>query len=64
MKRAVLAMGLVGLLAIPAAAQAQGRGGGRGAAAPAITSLSGDIQADCARTRNLFTGIVVAMADD
>jgi uncharacterized damage-inducible protein DinB len=43
----------------------QGRGGrGRGPAAPAITTLSGDIQADWARTRNLITGIADAMPED
>jgi len=47
-----------------ASAQApQGRGGGRGPAAPAITTLTGDIQADWARTRSLITGIVEAMPD-
>jgi uncharacterized damage-inducible protein DinB len=41
----------------------QGGRGGRGAA-PAITTLAGDIQADWARTRQLVTGIAEAMPDD
>ena len=65
MKRALMAMGMACLLATTASAQApQGRAGGRGPAAPAITNLAGDIQADWARTRNLLTGIVEAMPDD
>lgn len=65
MKQALMTMALFGVLATTAAAQApQGRGGGRGPAAPAITTLSGDIQADWTRTRGLITGIVEAMPDD
>ena len=65
MKRVMMAMGVIAMLATSANAQApQGRGGGRGPAAPAITSLAGDIQADWARTRGLITGIVEAMPDD
>lgn len=65
MTRVMMAMGVIGLLAASANAQApQGRGGGRGPAAPAITSLAGDVQADWARTRTLITGIVEAMPDD
>lgn len=63
MKQAMIALGLVCVVATTAAAQ-QGRGGGRGPVAPAITSLSGDIQADWTRTRGLITGIVEAMPDD
>jgi uncharacterized damage-inducible protein DinB len=62
MKRALIALGLICVVATAASAQ-QGRGG-RGPAAPAITSLSGDIQADWTRTRGLITGIVEAMPDD
>jgi len=58
-------MVLSGALAAAAAAQPpQGRGGGRGPAVPAVTTLAGDIQADWARTRGLITGIVDAMPDD
>jgi len=65
MKRGLMAMGMACLLVTAAGAQApQGRGGGRGPAAPAITSLSGDVQADWTRTRGLITGIVEAMPDD
>ena len=65
MKRAMMALGFVCVVASLAGAQApQGRGGGRGPAAPAITSLAGDIQADWTRTRGLITGIVEAMPDD
>ena len=65
MKHALMTMAVFGVLATTAAAQApQGRGGGRGPAAPAITTLSGDIQADWTRTRGLITGIVDAMPDD
>src|SRR4051794_34827624 len=64
MNRAIMALGLIGVIATAASVQAQGRGGGRGPAAPAITSLSGDIQADWTRTRDLITGIVAAMPDD
>src|SRR3954468_11119943 len=65
MKRVMMAMGVIGMLATSANAQApQGRGSGRGPAAPAITTLTGDIQADWARTRGLITGIVEAMPDD
>jgi uncharacterized damage-inducible protein DinB len=65
MKRAMMAAGMACLLATTAGAQApQGRGGGRGPAAPAITTLGGDIQADWARTRSLITDIVGAMPDD
>jgi uncharacterized damage-inducible protein DinB len=65
MKRLTIAMGLACALAVPLAAQApQGRGGGRGPAAPAITTLAGDIQADWTRTRNLITNIVEAMPED
>ena len=63
MKKALIALGLICVVATAASAQ-QGRGGGRGPAAPAITSLSGDIQADWTRTRGLITGIVEAMPDD
>ena len=44
----------------------QGREGGRGRgpAAPAITTLAGDIQADWTRTRTLITGIAEAMPED
>lgn len=42
----------------------QGRGRGRGPALPAITTLSGDIQADWTRTRNTITGIAEAMPED
>ena len=62
MKKALIALGLICVVATAASAQ-QGRGG-RGPAAPAITSLSGDIQADWTRTRGLITGIVEAMPDD
>jgi uncharacterized damage-inducible protein DinB len=65
MKRVTIAIGLVCALAGTAQAQApQGRGGGRGPAAPAITTLQGDIQADWTRTRGLITGIVEAMPED
>jgi len=65
MKRAMMAAGLICFLATAAAGQApQGRGGGRGPAAAAITTLSGDIQSDWTRTRGLITGIVEAMPDD
>lgn len=65
MKRVTMAMCVVCALATAAYAQApQGRGGGRGPAAPAITTLSGDIQADWARTRGLITNIVEAMPED
>jgi uncharacterized damage-inducible protein DinB len=65
MKRLTIAMGLACALAVPLASQApQGRGGGRGPAAPAITTLAGDIQADWTRTRNLITNIVEAMPED
>jgi uncharacterized damage-inducible protein DinB len=65
MKRAMMTVGIACLLATAAGAQAPlGRGGGRGPAAPAITTLTGDIQADWARTRTLITGIVEAMPDD
>jgi uncharacterized damage-inducible protein DinB len=65
MKQAFMTMALFGVLATTAAAQAPpGRAGGRGPAAPAITTLSGDIQADWTRTRGLITGIVDAMPDD
>lgn len=65
MKRALTAVGFICVVATATAAPAQqGRGGGRGPAAPAITSLSGDIQADWTRTRGLITGIVEAMPDD
>jgi uncharacterized damage-inducible protein DinB len=62
MKRAVL----LGLLVVAGAtpALAQGRGGGRGPAAPAVTTLAGDIQADFTRTRGLITGIAEAMPED
>jgi len=63
MKRALIVLGLICVVATAATAQ-QGRGGGRGPAAPVITSLSGDIQADWTRTRGLITGIVEAMPDD
>lgn len=48
----------------PGFAQERGRGGGRGAAAPASTTLAGDIQQDWARTRQLITGIAEAMPED
>jgi len=65
MKQVLTALGLVCAIATTAHAQApQGRGGGRGPAAPTITTLGGDIQADWARTRDLITGIVGAMPDD
>lgn len=79
MKRVTMAIGLALVLASSASfAQApqgdgrqggrpggggQGRGG-RGPAAPAITTLAGDIQADWARTRGLVTNIVEAMPED
>jgi uncharacterized damage-inducible protein DinB len=58
-----------GVLVVGSAASAfaqapPGRGGGRGPAAPAITTFAGDIQADWARTRGLITGIAEAMAED
>ena len=65
MKRITIAIGLVCTLSAAASAQApQGRGGGRGPAAPAVTTLQGDIQADWTRTRNLVTNIVNAMPED
>ena len=68
MKRTLVVVGLVSAIAATGHAQApQGRGGGRGPAAPAapvITTLGGDIRADWARTRALITGIVEAMPDD
>ncbi len=67
MKRTLVVLGLVSAIAATAHAQApQGRGGGRGPAAPApvITTLGGDIQSDWARTRSLITLIVEAMPDD
>jgi len=65
MKHALITMILSAVMATAAAAQPpQGRGGGRGPAAPAVTTLAGDIQADWARTRGLITGIVEAMPDD
>ena len=65
MTRTFFAAALMCAVTITASAQApQGRGGGRGPAAPAITSLAGDIQADWTRTRGLITGIVEAMPDD
>src|SRR4051812_6486410 len=64
MKRAMIAVISICVVTTAASAQApQGRGGGRGPAAPAITTLTGDIQADWARTRSLITGIVEAMPD-
>jgi uncharacterized damage-inducible protein DinB len=64
MKRVTIAIALVCGLATVASAQAPpGRGGGRGAA-PAITTLSGDIQADWTRTRGLIVNIVNAMPED
>ena len=65
MKQVTLAIGLVCAMVAAAHAQApQGRGGGRGPAAPPITTLSGDIQADWTRTRGLLTNIVEAMPED
>jgi uncharacterized damage-inducible protein DinB len=65
MKRVTIAIGLVCALTTAASAQApQGRGGGRGPAAPAITTFQGDIQADWTRTRGQITGIVDAMPED
>jgi uncharacterized damage-inducible protein DinB len=65
MKQLTIAIGLASALAVTLSAQApQGRGGGRGPAAPAITTLSGDIQADWTRTRGLITNIVDAMPED
>jgi len=71
MKRAsAIVAGLMVMAAATSAfAQApQGRrgggGGARGPAAPAITTLAGDIQADFARTRGLITGIAEAMPED
>jgi len=63
MKQVLMALGLVCAIATSASAQGAGRGGGRGPATPAITTLAGDIQADWARTRTLITGIVEAMPD-
>jgi uncharacterized damage-inducible protein DinB len=51
------------VLTIAAGADAQGRRG-RGPAAPAVTTLAGDVQADWARTRGLITGIAEAMPED
>ena len=64
--RAIVAGVMVMTAAASAFAQApQGRrGGGRGPAAPAITTLAGDIQADFARTRTLVTGVAEAMPED
>ena len=67
MTRGLMTIGLTCVLAASVHAQgarAGGGRGGRGPAAPAITTLSGDIQADWARTRNLITQIVEAMPDD
>ena len=65
MKQLVIAISLVCGLSAAASAQApQGRGGGRGPAAPAITTFQGDIQADWTRTRTLITSIVDAMPED
>ncbi|HTM04952.1 MAG TPA: DinB family protein [Vicinamibacterales bacterium] len=67
MTRGLMAIGLTCVLAASVHAQGARPGGGRGgrgAAAPAITTLAGDIQADWARTRTLITQIVEAMPDD
>ena len=61
----MLILGTAATTSAQAPERGQGRGGrGRGPAAPAITTLSGDIQADWARTRNLITGIADAMPED
>lgn len=61
----ILVLGTAATTSAQAPERGQGRGGrGRGPAAPAVTTLSGDIQADWARTRNLITGIADAMPAD